>query len=298
MRYSILLILFTYLNVSAQVGIGTTVPNSILDISASNTAAPVNNDGVLIPRIDAFPAVNPTAAQNSMLVYLTTDVGVFTKGFHYWDNSLIKWVPLSSNSNSEWEDTAAPVDGIFASQAKTAGNDVIITDTGRLGLGTDAPTDVITIEGLASSIIRVRSTGSSVTPAGALIIEEDDPDWNGTLQFNTDPNAWQFLASGQFGEHMLMFIDAENENEGFVRIGKMDVDTVSGSDVKEVLEVLGSIKIGASPTVANSPIVHDDNVAGGNPGSTTIPDGGAGTIVFQDGHFFGYNGSVWKQLDN
>jgi len=92
---------------------------------------------VLIPRIDTFPAVNPTAAQNSMLVYLTTDVGVFTKGFHYWDNSLTKWVPFSKNS--EWEDTVAPVDGIIASQAKTAGNKVIITDTGRLGLGTDAP---------------------------------------------------------------------------------------------------------------------------------------------------------------
>jgi len=298
MKYSFFLIFCIYLNASAQVGIGTTSPKSIFDITASNISSPANDDGILIPRIDAFPAVNPTAAQNSMLVYLTTNVGVFTKGFHYWDNSLTKWVPFSGNS--EWEDTAAPVDGIIASQAKTAGNKVIITDTGRLGLGTDAPTDVITIEGLASSIIRMRSTGSSVTPAGALIIEEDDPDWNGTLQFNTDPNAWQFLASGQFGEHMLMFIDAENENEGFVRIGKMDVDTVSGSDVKEVLEVLGSIKIGASPSVTNSPIVHDDddNVAGGNPGSTTIPDGGAGTIVFQDGHFFGYNGSVWKQLDN
>jgi|GEM_PF-3048782 len=136
----------------------------------------------------------------------------------------------------------------------------------------------------------MRSTGSSVTPAGALIIEENDPDWNGTLQFNTDPNAWQFLASGQFGEHMLMFIDAENDNEGHVRIGKMDVDTVDGSAVKEVLEVLGSIKIGASPTVTGA-ISHD---------STNAPTGGAGTIVFQasDNSFYGWNGSAWKKLDN
>jgi len=288
MKFFNFLIFCVYLNISAQVGIGNTTPNSILDITASSISSPANDDGILIPRIDVFPAVNPTAAQNSMLVYLTTDVGVFTKGFHYWDNSLTKWVPFFKNS--EWEDTAAPVDGIFASQAKTAGNDVIITDTGRLGLGTDNPTDAIHIDGQVTPIIRMHSTTGSATPGGAIIIEELDTDWNGTLRFNTDPNAWEFLASDAYGtEHVLMFIDAENENKGHVRIGKVPVsDVVLGDTVKEVLEVLGSIKIGASPTVTG---VISDNF-------TNAPTGGAGTIVFQDGHFFGYNGSVWKQLDN
>ncbi|PHS06906.1 MAG: hypothetical protein COA88_09625 [Kordia sp.] len=296
MRYSFFLIFCVYLNVSAQVGIGTTTPNSVLDITASNISSPANTDGILIPRINAFPAVNPTAVQNSMLVYLSTDVGVFTKGFHYWDNSLTKWIPFSNKN--EWEDTAAPVNGILASQAKIAGNDVIITDTGRLGIGTNNPTQALHISNgdiymdeKVTPIIRMHSTVGSAQPGGALIIEELDTDWNGTLRFNTDPNAWEFLASDASGtEDMLMFIDAENDNKGYVRIGKMPVNSVSGADVVEVLEVLGSIKIGASPNVMTA-ISHN---------STNAPSGGAGTMVFQasDNSFYGWNGTQWKKLDN
>ncbi|MBK8600832.1 MAG: hypothetical protein IPN80_10060 [Flavobacterium sp.] len=50
---------FTY----AQVGVNTVTPNAMLDIKASNQATPANTDGILIPKIDAFPAINPTAAK-------------------------------------------------------------------------------------------------------------------------------------------------------------------------------------------------------------------------------------------
>lgn len=35
-----------------------------------------------------------------------------------------------------------------------------------------------------------------------------------------------------------------------------------------------------------------------NNNATPIPAGGAGTMVFSNGHFFGWNGTAWKQLDN
>ncbi len=56
---------------------------------------------------------------------------------------------------------------------------------------------------------------------------------------------------------------------------------------KTKLDVGGSIKIASSET---NYISAD--------GTTPIPEGGAGTIVFQNGHFYGWNGTVWKQLDN
>ena len=56
----------------AQVGINTTTPNAVLDIRATSATAPTNTDGLLIPKVDVFPATNPTAAQQGMLVYLTT----------------------------------------------------------------------------------------------------------------------------------------------------------------------------------------------------------------------------------
>jgi len=46
----------------SQVGINTTLPNAQLDVRSSNQATPSNTDGLLIPKMDAFPAVNPTAA--------------------------------------------------------------------------------------------------------------------------------------------------------------------------------------------------------------------------------------------
>lgn len=104
----------------AQVGIGTTAPDSQLDIRSSNQAAPANNDGILIPKVDVFPVTNPTAAQQSMLVYLTTATtfGGNPKpiGFYYWDNVSSDWIGISSaaNGDHDWyeETTTSPPNAI------------------------------------------------------------------------------------------------------------------------------------------------------------------------------------------
>ena len=70
----------------AQVGINTTTPNAQLDIRATSATAPTNTDGLLIPKVDVFPATNPTVDQQGMLVYLTTAVGTQQPGFYYWNN--------------------------------------------------------------------------------------------------------------------------------------------------------------------------------------------------------------------
>lgn len=86
----------------AQVGVNTTTPNAQLDIRSSNQATPANTDGIIIPKIDAFPAVNPTAAQQGMLVYLTTTVASNSAGFYYWNNATSTWIPIGNNNNSGW----------------------------------------------------------------------------------------------------------------------------------------------------------------------------------------------------
>lgn len=84
--------------VFAQVGINTTAPNAQLDIRATSATAPSNTDGLLIPKIDVFPATNPTAAQQGMLLYLTTTSGTNMPGFYYWDNPTTTWVSLKGSS--------------------------------------------------------------------------------------------------------------------------------------------------------------------------------------------------------
>jgi len=80
------LFLLHYIGIS-QVGINNTDPKASLDITASNPANPSNTDGILIPRIDAFPTPAPTAAQHGMMVYLTTASGGNPPGFYFWDNN-------------------------------------------------------------------------------------------------------------------------------------------------------------------------------------------------------------------
>ena len=54
----------------------------------------------------------------------------------------------------------------------------------------------------------------------------------------------------------------------------------------ERLHVNGAIKIN-----------HDGYVV--TPGATTpVPNGGAGTMLYYSGHFYGWTGAAWKQLDN
>ena len=92
-QYSIFLLLFFVVStLNAQVGINTTTPNAQLEIKSSDQANPTNTDGLIIPKIDVFPATNPTAAQQGMMVYLTTTVGVNSPGFYYWDGASWKSV--------------------------------------------------------------------------------------------------------------------------------------------------------------------------------------------------------------
>lgn len=88
-----------------QVGINTTTPNAQLEIKSSNEALPANTDGLLIPKAATFPASNPTAAQQGMMVYLTTTSGTNSPGFYYWNNPTLTWVPVGNNNTSDWRIT-------------------------------------------------------------------------------------------------------------------------------------------------------------------------------------------------
>lgn len=130
--YRVFIFLFFTQNY-AQVGINTTTPEAQLEVKASNEATPSNKDGLLVPRVNAFPATNPTAAQQGMLVYLMVTVGSHTPGFYYWDNLTTSWVGISSTANGDKDwfkvgTTAAPT---------------AITDdmfhTGKVGIGNANP---------------------------------------------------------------------------------------------------------------------------------------------------------------
>ena len=181
--YTLILIPFISL---AQVGINTVNPNSSLDIVASSQATPDNNDGILIPRIDAFPATNPGAAQDSMIVYLTSVVGLNNPGFYYWNNATTTWIPFgSSSSDQDW----------FEEGTTSAPND--ITDNmftqGNVAIGTNVPTAVLHAAG-----VTVPGTSGGV----ATLLDEDFesvsgniPDAAGSFPYEDNANAGACIAA-------------------------------------------------------------------------------------------------------
>jgi len=122
------------------VGINNDDPKSTLDITASVPDQPANTDGILVPRIDTFPAINPGPDQDGMMVFLKTASGTYTKGFHYWDNAEVNWVRIGEFGN-EWlgGKNAGGDSLIYARRASLNGTDIVYTDNGRIGVGTDDP---------------------------------------------------------------------------------------------------------------------------------------------------------------
>ncbi len=139
--------LFCFGIAHAQVGINTTTPDAQLDIKSSNQATPSNTDGLLIPKVDAFPVINPTAAQKGMLVYLTTVSGANQPGFYYWNNP--GWVALISGSAGSTLDQAYDFGGAGAGRTITA-------DTGA-----------VTIAGTDGLVSTGTSGSGAVVPSGA-----------------------------------------------------------------------------------------------------------------------------------
>lgn len=101
MKLIFFLLAISYYSLSlAQVGIGTSSPESQLEIVASDPDNPLIIDGLLIPRVKKFSAVNPGVKQNGMLVYLTNAVGANNPGFYFWNDSATKWEMLGGSGGT------------------------------------------------------------------------------------------------------------------------------------------------------------------------------------------------------
>jgi len=131
-------VLLCFVSVSAQVGIGTSTPKAQLDIIATDKDNPAIIDGILIPRIEKFPAENPGMDQHGMLVFLNKSVTGFNSGFYYWDASETKWKSIVSDA------TSANFYRPGTTQSPNNISDLIYRDA-SMGIGTDQITSRLQI---------------------------------------------------------------------------------------------------------------------------------------------------------
>ncbi len=131
----------------SQVGINTTNPQAQLEIKSSNQLTPSNTDGILIPKIDAFPLTNPTALQQGMMVYLTTISAGKQPGFYYWDNVTVNWIGIGGTGSSDHDfyevGTATPPDAITDN----------MFHSGNVGIGNNNPTYKMDVDETAAGKI-------------------------------------------------------------------------------------------------------------------------------------------------
>ena len=185
--------------VFAQVGINTTTPNAQLDIRATSATAPSNTDGLLIPKVNIFPATNPTAAQQGMLLYLTTTSGSNAPGFYYWDNPTATWIGLGKDVKA-WQLSGNTVNAATDFMGSTNDADVIFkrnnVRAGRIG-----------IENTSFGVYALNpaSTGTLNTASGASSLHSNTTGYENTasgsysLRYNTEGN--NNTASGAYSLH-------------------------------------------------------------------------------------------------
>jgi hypothetical protein len=182
---SFLFVLLSVTFAHAQVGINTTDPKAQLEIKSSNQATPSNTDGILIPKINAFPTTNPTVDQDGMMVFLTTVVGANLKGFYYWDNTATIW--RATTNKPSWNDSgnAGTMPGTnFIGTTdnqdlviKTNNNDaMIVKSDGKVGVGTPTPdlSAQLDITSTTGGVLLPRMTTTQrdalINPAPGLVI--------------------------------------------------------------------------------------------------------------------------------
>jgi len=181
------ILLITPLFSTAQVGIGTTTPNTDAELDIVSTTR-----GLLLPRVSLTNTTNPNPLSTDvagMIVYNTATTGDVTPGFYYNDGAL--WVRLGTAGSADWSvtgntGTTAGTNFIGTTDTedfvvKTNNSERIrVASNGKVGIAENNPTDA-TLEVGGNLIIGNTFTGGTavaqlggVTIEGRTIIGEDD----------------------------------------------------------------------------------------------------------------------------
>ena len=244
----------------AQVGINTTDPKAQLEIKSSNPATPSNKDGILIPKINAFPTTNPTVDQDGMMVFLTTTVGANPKGFYFWDNAATSWKIVSGKPG--WNDSGnagtTPGTNFIGTtdnqdlRFKTNNNDAMtIAADGDIGIGTNTPEP--------SAQLDINSTSGGVLLPRMTTVQRDaivNPK-EGLVIYNTNLQKFQ----GYFGNNNIYL-----EEFAFANTNGGSQSGISGqSFTSNFTGMLVSFRIGFGTSQFTTIRLYDSGVPTGTP---------------------------------
>ncbi|MGX7668652.1 tail fiber domain-containing protein [Flavobacterium pedocola] len=246
-----LLFILSFSTAVGQVGINTTTPQAQLEIKSSNQAAPTNTDGILIPKIDAFPVTNPTTAQNGMMVFLTTTVGIKPPGFYYWDNTTSTWIGLAS-STSGWALT-----GNIGTASGT--NFIGTTDAQALDIRTN---NILRTRFTTKGQIETLNTGNSVFVGEGAGANDDLSDNRNTF---IGLNAGQTNTTSTFNTGIGYQALQNNTSNGATAVGYNALQNYTGIRGTAVgFEALKATTTGSSNTAVGYAALSKNTTGGNN----------------------------------
>jgi trimeric autotransporter adhesin len=291
----------------AQVGINTANPKAQLEIQSSDQANPSAIDGILIPKVDVFPAVNPNLDQDGMMVYLTTLSGTNEPGFYYWDNTNSVWKGIGNgngwsltgntgtDSTINFIGTTDDTNVIFKRNNIQAG--LLDTNTTSFGVFALAPTSTgirNTAIGYTSlafnstgfdntavghSTLNLNTTGNYNTAVGSFSISKN------TTGNNNTGNGFQTLLSNTTGNNntamgsATLNFSTTGSNNTAVGSGALNLNTTGSDNVS-----IGFISLQDNTT-------GYENVAIGNACLTYNTTGFDNTACGHDSMYFNTTGS-------
>jgi trimeric autotransporter adhesin len=249
--FSSLLVVYT---AKSQVGIGNTSPKAQLDITASSVVAPTTTDGLLIPRVTAFPTP-VTVNQNGMLVFLSTAFGSNPVGFYYYDFPSLTWKWIASASNF-WTTSgnSATVDGtnfIGTTDNVPLNFKVNSTKAGRIGLTGQ------TFFGLRSGTV---NTSNESTGIGYKALDANTTGRNTALGFETLSLATTANYNAAFGDSALKS-NTGNNNTAIGAFSALNNTTGTENTALGVYSMLSNTTGSFNTAVGNSALLS--NIVGG-----------------------------------
>ena len=158
----------SYKSVS-QVGINTTSPKALLEISSENPDSPKNTDGILIPRVNNLPVLNPDEAQNGMLLFLNNNSPDKPEGFYWWNYEKAKWLSVVDVKKiNDLSDGKSDEDGSSLFLGKSSGANDDGTKNANIGVGYESLTSNTTGEN--NTAIGIYSLKSNTTGIGNIAV--------------------------------------------------------------------------------------------------------------------------------